>query len=705
VSKLFSTLPRKILAIAVALIALYAVIGFVILPVIARPVGEQQLSKLVGRKVTIQRVSFNPFTMHVAARGLRVDEPEGGAIFSCASLDVTVEPWSSFVHHAFVFAETTLHEPDVNVVRNGGGSLSFRDLLLRKWPTNIRISIDRLRMVNGTVVFHDLALPSAFSTTLRLPTVSLENFSTISDKEGRFSVNGVSESAESVSWNGSFRIRPLRAHGEVSVEKLSLNKYYPYVQRSLAFAVATGTLSAHAGYELNLDPEHLTALLRDGTVTIDSLDVREQGSSTPLLEFSKLLLSGARLDMLGHTIGINSIAVTNGAAVLRKLPDGSLNVQHVFVPARVISPAHASTPDDWTVTVGEIRLADFKADVNDIFGRETITWKDLQLSGSTLQSQSLVISITGATLQDGKLDFTDGSSTPPVKMALTHLNVHIGKISSVSPQPAKLAVSGVIDDVAPLQISGTANPLNTQAVTNIRGLLQNVNLVPLSPYAERYFGYALAEGKLNLDFTLFIQDRRLLSGNAVEIDRLRLGEKNPDPQSTWFPIPLAIALLKDPDGKIILNIPIQGTLDNPKIKLGQIIANALFLPFTRAAAFPLTALGAQWAGNVAELGYQEFDTGSAELLPRETPKLDTIVLAMKERPQFMLDIQGSVDSQKDAGDLQLLAADRAKAVETYMVDKGTLGPDSLFLIDNTLENVPRKGSRVILSLREIPAAQ
>jgi hypothetical protein len=59
-----------------------------------------------------------------------------------------------------------------------------------------------------------------------------------------------------------------------------------------------------------------------------------------------------------------------------------------------------------------------------------------------------------------------------------------------------------------------------------------------------------------------------------------------------------------------------------------------------------------------------------------------------------------LDAENDAGDLKLLAANRAKNVKEYLLRLGTLEPDRIFLIDNPVEKVPRKGSRALLYLKD-----
>ena len=77
---------------------------------------------------------------------------------------------------------------------------------------------------------------------------------------------------------------------------------------------------------------------------------------------------------------------------------------------------------------------------------------------------------------------------------------------------------------------------------------------------------------------------------------------------------------------------------------------------------------------------------------------------MARWPELVLDVEGSVDGAQDKGDLQLLAANRAKVVQAYLSRPGSVEPGRIFLIVHSLETVPRKGSLVFLSLRDKPSS-
>ena len=203
-----------------------------------------------------------------------------------------------------------------------------------------------------------------------------------------------------------------------------------------------------------------------------------------------------------------SEVVAGGLAFVRRLSDNTFNVQHLVKPARrrpgsgsrfPVPPAETS-PAGWSIAVGEIRLSDFAAEVNHVFGRETVHWKELLLTAPTFQVEPLAASVAEIWLQDGRVVFTDPSFAPPVRMALTLLDIHVGAFSSESQGLARVTVSARIeDDLARLQISGTSNPISAPAETSVRGLLQNVSLMPLGPYAAKYLGYELTAGDIGLE--------------------------------------------------------------------------------------------------------------------------------------------------------------------------------------------------------------
>ena len=68
---------RRRLAIGAAIsTAAFALIGFLVVPPIAKHVAQKQLSELLGRKVTIARLRVNPFALSVTIGDFQIAEAD-----------------------------------------------------------------------------------------------------------------------------------------------------------------------------------------------------------------------------------------------------------------------------------------------------------------------------------------------------------------------------------------------------------------------------------------------------------------------------------------------------------------------------------------------------------------------------------------------------------------------------------------------------
>src|SRR5436190_3849345 len=120
---------RKILWWIGGLIVAFAVIGFFVVPPIAKSKMEEALSHALHRKVTVEEVRVNPFAPSATVRGFLVGERQGDAPFaSFEELYVNIA-WTSIFRLAPVLESITLTKPHLRVVRNANETYNFQDLL------------------------------------------------------------------------------------------------------------------------------------------------------------------------------------------------------------------------------------------------------------------------------------------------------------------------------------------------------------------------------------------------------------------------------------------------------------------------------------------------------------------------------------------------------------------------------------------------
>ena len=96
-------------------------------------------------------------------------------------------------------------------------------------------------------------------------------------------------------------------------------------------------------------------------------------------------------------------------------------------------------------------------------------------------------------------------------------------------------------------------------------------------------------------------------------------------------------MLKDRNGVIDLPLPVTGSLDDPKFRLGPIIWKVLVNILEKAVTAPFALLGSLF-GAGPDLQFIDFQPGSKELTAAQSDKVKWLVKAMQARPQIKLEI-------------------------------------------------------------------
>lgn len=76
---------------------------------------------------------------------------------------------------------------------------------------------------------------------------------------------------------------------------------------------------------------------------------------------------------------------------------------------------------------------------------------------------------------------------------------------------------------------------------------------------------------------------------------------------------LAVGLLKDRRGRIDIDLPVRGDLNEPDFRYGRVVLNALVNLITKVATSPFSALGGLVGGGGEDLQFIEFTAGSEDL--------------------------------------------------------------------------------------------
>ncbi|MDE2454056.1 MAG: DUF748 domain-containing protein, partial [Burkholderiales bacterium] len=254
------------------------------------------------------------------------------------------------------------------------------------------------------------------------------------------------------------------------------------------------------------------------------------------------------------------------------------------------------------------------------------------------------VSIGSTQLVNARIDFTDHFIQPHYSAALTQLSGELGRFDSNSRDMATVQLSGRAEGTGLLQVSGLVNPLVRPIALDIKASATDLDLAPLSPYAGKYAGYGIERGKLTMKLAYKIDaGGKLVASNQVILNQLTFGDKVDSPSATKLPVRLAVALLKDRNGVIDINLPISGTLSDPQFSVGGIIVRLIVNLIVKAVTSPFALLTGGGSGG-ADQGFVAFDPGSAALGAAAAAQIEKVAKALADKTSLQMTIVGSADA-------------------------------------------------------------
>jgi hypothetical protein len=249
----------------------------------------------------------------------------------------------------------------------------------------------------------------------------------------------------------------------------------------------------------------------------------------------------------------------------------------------------------------------------------------------------MAVSIHRIDIADSAVNFSDLSVKPNFSAGIQKLGGFVSGLSSQSGTRAKVDLKGEVDAFSPVSIAGEVNLLSPAMYTDITMSFRNIELSIINPYSGKFAGYDISKGKLSTEMHYKLDGRKLDAQHHITIDQLEFGEKTESKDAVSLPIKLAVALLKDRNGVIDLDLPVSGSIDDPTFRIWPIIGKVLVNILEKLVTAPFKLLGSLFSGG-PDLQFVDFQPGSAALDAAASDRLKSIAKALTDRPQLKLDL-------------------------------------------------------------------
>lgn len=564
-------------------------------------------------------------TGEIILKNIAVNDLENRPLLRVSSHEnslAAVEPFARRVH----LSKLVIRSPELTVRRFKNGDLQYFTILqglktVEKEPKKeestppASISIDEIQIEQGQVHLYDQFPSDPAAIHLDKINLRCENLSTTENSKGKFSLSMMPGPKGSFALEGPFSVNPYSADLTMTAKDIGVRPFQPYFTDLININVTGGDISTAGKVSLSFS-EKGPKIQYTGMAAVNRFSTIDKVNGDDFLKWKSLYITGLNAGYNPTYFRSSGIALSDFYSKMIINADGTLNLQNIL---KKDEQADA-------VPSGNVQK--------------------VETPPEKIKKSPTDVKISKVTLQNGEIDFLDRNIHPSFSAKMVSIGGRISGLSSTADSQADVELRGRLDNYAPLEITGKINPLRGDLLVDLKAAFKDMDLSPVTPYSGKYIGRTIQKGKLSFDLKYLIAQKKLDSENKIFIDQLTLGDKVDSPQATKLPVGLAIALLKDRQGQIKLDIPVTGTLDDPQFSVWQIVLKVIVNLLTKAATSPFALLGALFGGG-EELSYVDFDYGSATVPEAGLKKLDTLAKALSDRPSLKMDIEGYVDIEND----------------------------------------------------------
>jgi hypothetical protein len=351
--------------------------------------------------------------------------------------------------------------------------------------------------------------------------------------------------------------------------------------------------------------------IRDGVLVAQSkgnswaenVEIREPGAERPAIRVERMELVGIDFDWPKRAAA-QKAAFRRPRVEIERSADGSFNVRRLFTPP---GPKGATPTPEPAAKSGS------------------------GPSGSQPKGllETMRLEFGEVRIDDGFIRFLDRTTQPAFSQDLSRLAVRVTDLGNRPARRAKLVLQSVVGGDADLDIRGELGALGAPTFVDLVGELQSFNLPSVDPYALAATGWAIKKGELQYKFRFKLDGNQLAADNDVLIGQLQVAPASGSDEvkrRIGLPLGLIVGLIKDQKGEIHVNVPVTGTVNDPKFSLGDAIWTAIKNVLVNVVSAPFKAIGRLFSGggkteepgeklDVPKVDPVSFEAGSSVLSP------------------------------------------------------------------------------------------
>ena len=401
--------------------SLYALLLGLLTPYVLTSKLPAALSQTLGREVTVDTISINPFLLRVRVANFRIAEADQqGDFIRFTQLEADAAFWRTLLTFTPTLEHFYLNGPYARLARERGGEtteFNFSDIIAHiqsqsspeetNEESGDESSIPHLRLgllnvTDGKVeVFDRVSGAELVYPDLALELANLDTHATISDNarseeqgspDNLYQVNVTTTEGGTLYVNGLFQLAPLALTGKVVIKKLALPPLWPLSDDIIKARLTDGTLDFSVGYEVRETEQGFRFRANDGQLAVHSLALSD--TTRQRIALDTFSLTDMRLDTDSQRVDIAGLKLE--APYINGVYDNDgLDLVSLLMPAGIAQnnaePEDNPQPEEttaWQVVLGELAISEGDVQLHDKAVAQSMYWRVHPITVTTSEIDS-----------------------------------------------------------------------------------------------------------------------------------------------------------------------------------------------------------------------------------------------------------------------------------------------------------------------------
>lgn len=621
--KLSAKLKKRLLVISITLFTIIVLIVAFISP-IAKYLIEKYDEKYTGRQITVDGAYVNPFTGYIHLTDLKIKELKNDSIFfSSESVSIDMALMKLF-SETYEISQLTLKRPVGNIIQKNR-DLNFDDIITLLSPKRdstikripLRFNVLSIKIIDGTFYYKELVTPINYS----IRHVNIESEGKLWNADTINATYNFSADTGSGTVKGNLTINAKTNDYRfvTVVKKFDLKIIQQYLKALTNFGNFSANLDADVIATGNfLDGENINTT---GIIAINDLHLGKT-LANDYVAFEKLTVDMIQLSPKNKKYMFDSISLVRPFLKYERY-DYLDNIQHMFGKEGAnISAANAGSARFNLVIV----LGNYIKKLAKNFFRSNYK-------------------INRLAAYDGDLHFDDYAIGEKFSVNLTPFTI----ISDTIDKSRKRVEAHLTTGIKPY---GTAranlsiNP-NDSGDFDFHYSIQKVPAAIFNPYTIYLTSYPLDRGTIEFKGDWHVMNSIIQSRNRLTIIDPRLTGRLRNRNSTWLPMSVIMAIVRERGNVIDYEIPVTGNMSDPNFHFRDLVVDIIENIFVKPVTTPYIVRVKNIEAEIEQSLTLKWNMSSSELQLNQERFLRRMARYLEDNPTAFITIHPQYYTEKE----------------------------------------------------------